>query len=240
VNTVRVNFKVFLVLLLLAGIMVFIISSDIFSLKNIYVTGNKTIPKDVIINVTGLQYGQSLFKMNKKKIYKNLFNNPKVKAVRIRRILPSSLSLDIIERVAVASIPYLGSYLNIDEEALIIEVASLEKDKNVPVLEGLTFGDFKTGEIFKADNDIQLTIALEILSALKTAGLDKDIILINIGDTENIELTSNSGISVIICNSNLEYKIQMAKLIIEDLEKKEKEGIIDMKHDGNPIFKERE
>lgn len=239
-KAVRRKFKVFIAVLFLAGAMVFILSSDIFSLKNIYITGNKTISKDDIINVSGLQYGQSLFKMNKKKIYKNLFKNPKIKAIRIKRILPSSLSLDIIERVAIASIPYLGSHLNIDEEALIIEVASLGKDTNIPVLKGLTFGDFKTGEIFKSDNDIQLGIALKILSALKIAGLDKDIIFINIEDIENIELVSGTGISVILCNSNLEYKIQMAKLIIEDLEKKGKKGIIDMKHEGNPIFKERE
>lgn len=220
--------------------MVFILSSDIFSLKNIYVTGNKTVSKDDIINLSGLQYGQSLFKMNKKKVYKNLFNNPKVKAIRIKRILPSSLSIDIIERVAVAAIPYLGSYLNIDEEALIIEVVSLSQETNIPILEGLSFDDFKIGEKFIANNDEQLRIALKILSALKTAELNKEINVINIEDTDSIELISNFDVSVILCNSNLDYKIQMAKLIIEDLKKRDKKGIVDMKHEGNPIFRERE
>lgn len=236
----RVKFKVFITLLFLAGIMVFILSSDIFSLKNIYVTGNKTVSKDDIINLSGLQYGQSLFKMNKKKVYKNLFNNPKVKAIRIKRILPSSLSIDIIERVAVAAIPYLGSYLNIDEEALIIEVVSLSQETNIPILEGLSFDDFKIGEKFIANNDEQLRIALKILSALKTAELNKEINVINIEDTDSIELISNFDVSVILCNSNLDYKIQMAKLIIEDLKKRDKKGIVDMKHEGNPIFRERE
>lgn len=236
----RTKFKVFIGILIFASIMVFILSSDIFLLKNIYVTGNKTIPKDDIINLSGLQYGQNLFKMNKKKIYKNLFNNPKIKAIRIKRILPSSLSIDIIERVAVAAIPYLGSYLNIDEESLIIEVASLSQGTNIPVLEGLSFDDFKMGEEFKGDNDEQLEIVLRILTALKNAELSKEINLINIEDTDNIVLTSTSDISVILNNSNLDYKIQMAKLIIEDLIKNDKKGIIDMKHEGNPIFRERE
>ncbi len=236
----RTKFKVFIGILIFASIMVFILSSDIFLLKNIYVTGNKTIPKDDIINLSGLQYGQSLFKMNKKKVYKNLFNNPKVKAIRIKRILPSSLSIDIIERVAVAAIPYLGSYLNIDEEALIIEVVSLSQETNIPILEGLSFDDFKIGEKFIANNDEQLRIALKILSALKTAELSKEINVINIEDTDSIELISNFDVSVILCNSNLDYKIQMAKLIIEDLKKRDKKGIVDMKHEGNPIFRERE
>ncbi len=236
----KAKFKIFLTILVLAGIMVFLLSSDIFSLKNIYVTGNKTIPKDDIINLSRLQYGQNLFKMNKKKIYKNLFNNPKIKAIRIKRVLPSGISLDIIEREAIAAIPYLGSFLNIDEEALIVEVTGLGQGTGIPVVEGLSFDDFKTGEEMIVDNKEQLDTAMEILLALKNADISKEIELINVKDIENIELIANDDISLIIRNHNLDYKIQMAKLIMDDLKKNDKKGIIDMKHEGNPIFRERE
>lgn len=236
----RAKFKIFLTILILAGIMVFLLSSDIFSLKNIYVTGNKTIPKDDIIKLSRLQYGQNLFKMNKKKIYKYMFNNPKIKAIRIKRVLPSGISLDIIEREAIAAIPYLGSFLNIDEEALIVEVTGLSQGAGIPVVEGLSFDDFKTGEEIIVENKEQLDTAMEILLALKNADISKDIKLINVKDIENIELIANNDISLIIRNHNLDYKIQMAKLIMEDLKKNDKKGIIDMKHEGNPIFRERE
>jgi cell division protein FtsQ len=236
----RAKFKFFLTILFFVGIMVFLLSSDIFSLKKIYVTGNKTIPKDDIINLSRLQYGQNLFKMNKKKIYKNLFNNPKIKAIRIKRVLPSGISLDIIEREAIAAIPYLGSFLNIDEEALIVEVTGLSQRTGIPIVEGLSFEDFKTGEEMMVDNKEQLDTAMEILLALKNADLSKEINLINVKDIENIELISNADINIIIRNHNLDYKIQMAKLIMDDLIKNDKKGTIDMKHEGNPIFRERE
>lgn len=234
----RIWFRIFIIIFLLVSIMVFTMSSDLFSLKNIYVTGNKTIPKDDIINLSKLQYGQNLFKMNKKKIIKNIFNNPKVKAVRIKRILPSGVSLDIIEREAIAVIPYLGSYLNIDDEALIIAVTGLSQETSIPIVEGFTFDDFKIGEIIKTDNNEQLELTMKILASLKNAGLNKDIDLINIKDVDNIELVTNSDIRIILCNNKLDYKIQMAKSIIEDLLKNDKKGIIDMRHEGNPIFKE--
>lgn len=233
-------FKIFIIILIFAGALIFILSSELFSLKSIYVTGNKTISKDDIINLSHLQYGKNLFKVNKKKIVRSIFRNPKIKAVRIKRILPSGMSLDIIERDAIAIIPYLGSYLNIDEEALIIAVTGLSKETNVPIIEGFEFNDFKIGEKISIDDKEQLGITMEILNSLQGTELVESIDLINVEDLGNIELITKEGINVIICNNDLFYKMQMAKSIIEDLRKNEKRGIIDMRHDGNPIFKERE
>lgn len=236
----RTWFKLFIVILLLVSALMFALSSELFSLKSIYVTGNKTITKNDIINLSHLQYGKNLFKVNKKKIVKSIFQNPKIKAVRIKRILPSSVSIDIIEREAIAIIPYLGSYLNIDDEALIIAVTGLSKETDIPIIEGFEFNDFKIGETIKIDNEKQLDITMDLLIVLRDIELNESIDLINVEDIDNVRLMTKEDISIILCNNDLYYKMQMAKSIIEDLLKSEKKGIIDMRHDGNPIFKESE
>lgn len=223
--------------LIIAVFGAFILSSDLFSLKNIYVTGNKTVPKDDVIRLSNLQYGQNVFRINKKKIVKNIFDSPKIKAVRIKRILPSSLSLDLVEREAVALIPYLGSYLSIDEEAMIIEVGGISEKTSVPVVEGFAFNDFKIGEVLRIDSNEQLDAALEISKALKNSKFIEDVSMINIEDLDNIMLTTRTGIRVYLCNNDIDYKIQLAKAIVEDLIKNNEKGIIDMRHDGNPIYK---
>ena len=233
----RTRFKIFIIIFIFVIFGAFILSSELFSLKNIYVTGNKTVPKDDIVRLSNLQYGQNVFRMNKKKIIRDIFENPKIKAARIKRILPSSVSLDIIEREAIALIPYLGSYLNIDEEAMIFEVSGTSQNMNAPVIEGFSFNDFKIGEVLKIDNSEQLDIALKISNALKNSKLNEDISIINLEDLENILLITRTGIRIYLCNNNIDYKIRMAKTIIEDLLKNNEKGIIDMRHDGNPIFK---
>jgi cell division protein FtsQ len=233
----RTRFKVFIIILIFVAFGALVLSSELFTLKNIYVTGNKTVSNSDIIRLSNLQYGQNIFRMNKKKIIRSMFENPKVKAARIKRILPSSVSLDIIEREAIALVPYLGSYLNIDEEAMIFEVSGTSQNMNAPVIEGFSFNDFKIGEVLKIDNSEQLDIALKISNALKNSKLNEDISIVNIEDLENILLITRTGIRIYLCNSNIDYKIQMAKTIIEDLLKNNEKGIIDMRHDGNPIFK---
>lgn len=233
----RIWFRIFIMVLIISIFGAFILSSDLFSLKNIYVTGNKTVPKDDIIRLSNLQYGQNIFRINKKKIVKNIFDSPKIKAIRIKRILPSSLSLDLVEREAVALIPYLGSYLCIDEEALIIEVSGISEKTSVPVVEGFAFNDFKIGEVLRIDNNEQLDIALKISKALKNSKLNEDVSIINLENLDSIMLTTRTGIRVYLCNNDIDYKIQLAKAIIEDLLKNNEKGIIDMRHDGNPIYK---
>lgn len=233
----RIRFKIFIMALIIAVFGAFILSSDLFSLKNVYVTGNKTVPKDDVIKLSNLQYGQNIFRMNKKKIIKNMFDSPKIKAVRIKRILPSSISLDVVEREAIAIIPYLGSYLSIDEEAMIIEVSGISQKTKAPIVEGFAFNDFKIGEVLRIDNSEQLDITLKISNALKNSKLNEDISMINIENLDNILLTTRTGIRVYLCNNDIDYKIQLAKAIIEDLLKNNEKGIIDMRHDGNPIYK---
>ncbi len=233
----RTRFKIFIIIFILTVFGAFILSSDLFSLKNIYVTGNKTVPKDDIIRLSDLQYGQNVFRINKKKIIKNIFLSPKVKAVRIKRILPSSISIDIIERQTLALIPYLGSYLNIDDEAMIIEVSGMSIETSVPVVEGFKFNDFKIGEILSIDNSEQLDITLKLIRAMENSELIGEISLINIEDMNNILLTTRTGTKILMCNNKIDYKISMVKTIMEDLLKNNEKGTIDMRHEGNPIFK---
>lgn len=230
-------FKFFILVFILGAIGAFLLSSEIFEIKNIYVTGNKTVAKDEIIKLSNIQYKQNIFKLNTKDIIKGMFNNPKIKAVKIKRVLPSSIALDIIEREGVALIPYLGSYIKIDEETVIIEVISLESDLNLPIVSGITFSDFKLGEKLKSEKLDQLNSVMEVIKCLKSVKMTDIIEAINVEDSSNIIITTSNNIRVYLGNNKLDYKIGMAKSIVEDLTKDNEIGIVDMRHEGNPIFK---
>lgn len=230
-------FKIFILVLVIAVLIAFLLSSDLFNIKNIFVTGNKTVPKDDIIRMSNIQYNQNIFKLNSKKVIKGMFENPKIKAVRINRVLPSSVALDIIEREGIALLPYLGSYINIDEDALIIEVISLESDLSLPRILGITFGDFKIGEKLKVENQDQINIVIEILKYLKNLEMTGIIETIDVEDASNIIITTRNNIRILLGNNKLDYKISMAKTIVEDLTEDNEVGIVDMRHDGNPIFR---
>ncbi|HHY77415.1 MAG TPA: FtsQ-type POTRA domain-containing protein [Clostridiales bacterium] len=230
-------FKIFILVLILGISAALLLSSDIFNIKNIYVTGNKTVPKNEIILLSNIQYNQNIFRLNRKKIIKNILHHPKIKAVRMKRVLPSSIALDIIEREGVALIPYLGSYITIDEESVILEVISLDYNLDLPVIQGITFSDFKLGEELISDNKEKLSIVMNILKYLKSVEMTEMVETINVEDTSNIVINSKSNVLFYLGNNNLDYKIRMAKSILDDLNEKMETGIVDMRHEGSPIFK---
>jgi len=199
------GFKFFIFVLILGIGAALLLSSDLFNIKNIYVTGNKSVPKNEIIQLSSIQYDQNIFRLNRKRIIKNIFQNPKIKAVRMKRVLPSSIALDIIEREGFALIPYLGSYITIDEETVILEVISLDNNLNLPIVNGITFSDFKLGEELKSENKEQLSIVMDILQHLKSVEMTELIETIDVEDTSNIIITTKSDVRIYLGNNNFNY-----------------------------------
>ena len=233
----RTSFKFLIIMLLLLAFGALILSSEFFSIKDIYVLGNNKVLKSNIISSSKIQYGQNIFRINKKSIMRGIFEDPRIKGVRVKRTLPSSIYLDVIEREVVALIPYLGSFLNIDDEAVITEITDIEGQREAPIVEGLEFNDFKIGEALEIENLEGLDVALKVVSALQHSKLHEETISVNIEDLDSIVITTRTGIRIYICDNKIDYRIQMAKEIVEDLLKSNEMGIIDMRHDGNPIFK---
>lgn len=234
----RVKFKYIILIFILCLCAVFILSSGFFSIKNIKVSGNKNVSEEAIIKLSDLKYGENIFRINKMRVIKTLFQEPRLKMINIRRSLPNTVIIDVIEREAIALVPYVGSYLNIDEEGIIIEISPSLKKSNLPIINGLKFDTFKLGEYLEIANKEQFDITKSIISEIKNTDLINEISTIDVSNIDNIQLTTVKGILLNMGSSKeIKGKMAFAKAIIEDVNKKQLKGTIDMSQDGNPVFK---
>lgn len=234
----RKTFKYILILLLLAFTAAFLMTSALFNTKTINVMGNKRVSQQEIIRISGLNYQQNIFRINTKETMKNIFQNPYVEKIKIRRGLPNIINIDIIEREPIVLVPYVGSYLYVDSHGIVVEINSSIEGMELPLIKGLKFNTFKLGEEIKVDNKLQLTGVIKLISEIKRAGLNQEITEINAEDILNLKLTTKSGIKVNLGDdSNINTKIPLAKAILQDLNNKKLKGTIEMGHKGNPIFK---
>lgn len=216
----------------------FLVSSSLFEIKEITVSGNKNVPREEIIRLSSIYYGENIFRINKKSSMKSIFQNPYVKMIKIKRYLPNKVRIDIIEREAVVLVPYSGSYLNIDEEGMIMEINQIAKKKDLPVVKGLKFSTFKVGEFLNIENKAQLGTTINIIKELKSAGLINQLAEIDVTDMQSIKLKTKNDTRVDLGNENdLNYKISFMKTIYEDVTKQNLRGTIELGHKGNPIFK---
>jgi cell division protein FtsQ len=234
----RKTFKYILFLLLLAFTAAFLMTSTLFNIKTINVTGNNRVSQQEIIRLSGLTYQQNVFKINTKETMKNIFQSPYVEKIKIRRGLPNIINIDIIEREPIVLVPYVGSYLYVDSEGIVVEINSSVEGMNLPKINGLKFNTFKLGEEIKVEDKLQLTSVIKLINEIKKAGIIQEIAEINAENILNLKLKTKSGIKINLGDdSNINTKIPVAKAILQDLSSKKLKGTVEMGHKGNPVFK---
>jgi cell division protein FtsQ len=213
-------------------------TSSLFNIKTINVTGNNRVSQQEIIRLSGLSYQQNIFRINSKETMKNVFQSPYVEKIKIRRGLPNIINIDIIEREPLVLVPYVGSYLFVDAQGIVVEINSSIAGMNLPVINGLKFNTFKLGEEIKVENKLQLASAIALINQIKKTGISQEIAEINAENILNLKLITKSGIKVNLGDdSNINTKIPLAKAILQDLNSKNLKGTVEMGHKGNPVFK---
>ena len=234
----RGRFKYVVLLFIICIFMAFFLSSSFFQIKFIAVNGNNNVTREEIIKLSSIYYGENIFRINKRNSMKSIFQNPYVKMIKIKRVLPSRVIIEIIEREIMAYVPYVGSYLNIDEEGMILEINPAIKHLDLPVVKGLKFETFKVGELLNIENEEQFSTTTMLIKEIKNAGMLELVSEIDISDLSNIRLKIKEGIKANLGGAdNMDYKISFARSIIEDVRKKNLKGTIEMSHNGNPVFK---
>lgn len=234
----RGRFKYVVLLFIICIFTAFFLASSFFQIKFIAVNGNKNVTREEIIKLSSIYYGENIFRINKRNSMKSIFQNPYVKMIKIRRGIPNKVEIDIIEREIMAYVPYVGSYLNIDEEGMILEIDPAIKHPELPVVKGLKFETFKVGEYLDIENKEQFSTTTELIKEIKNAGILNLISEIDVSSQSNIKFKLKNGIKANLGDGeDMNYKISFAKSIIEDVTKQNLKGTIEMSHGGNPVFK---
>lgn len=234
----RGRFKYVVLLFIICIFTAFFLSSSFFQIKFIAVNGANSVTREEIIKLSSIYYGENIFRINKKNSMKSIFQNPYVKMIKIKRGIPNRVVIDIIEREIMAYVPYVGSYLNIDEEGMILEINPAINRPDLPVVKGLKFETFKVGECLSIENKDQFSTITMLIKEIKNTGMINLISEIDVSDLTNIRLKIKEGIKANLGGAdNMNYKINFAKSIVEDVKKQGLKGTIEMSHKGNPVFK---
>jgi cell division protein FtsQ len=234
----RGRFKYVVFLFIICIFTAFFLSSSFFQIKFIAVNGVNNVTREEIIKLSSIYYGENIFRINKKNSMMSIFQNPYVKMIKIKRGIPNRVVIDIIEREIMAYVPYVGSYLNIDDEGMILEINPAIKRPDLPVIKGLKFDTFKVGDHLSIENKDQFSTIIMLIKEIKSAGMLNLVSEIDVLDLSDIKLKIKDGIKANLGGAdNMNYKINFAKSIVEDVKKQSLKGTIEMSHKGNPVFK---
>lgn len=216
-----------LILLLIGGGIGFLLSS-FFNIKKIEIVGNNKLTKDEAISLSQIEIEENTFKLSKNKIEKNIKQNAYVESIKIKRNLPSTILIEIEERVPTYMITFANAYAYINNQGYFVEIS---KEKlELPIITGYATKeeDIQLGERLCTEDLQKLDDILQIMKAAESNEIANIVTKINISDKQDyvLELKSEKKTVHVGDTSNLSTKMLYIKEIIEQNKKIEGEILV--------------
>ena len=240
---IKIFIKLILILLVIVGLIIYLMLSPIFNIKNINVEGNSSISSEQIISLSRVQKETNLFKVSNKDTISAIKENPYVKTVEIRRTLPDTITFVITERIATYMLEYGSSYAYIDNQGYILEISANIKDGLAKIVGYETSQDEIIPGKRLCENDLEkLNIVLRITASAKTSEIDNLITSINIENSSNYTLfmeTEQKTVYLGDC-TNLDTRMLYVKAILEKEKNYAGEIFVNMNlNEKNPFFRQK-
>lgn len=226
---------------LLAGI-IFALTM-FFNISEITVTGDAVYSTEDVIEQSGVQIGDNLIFVSKKKINEQITTElPYVGSVKIKRHLPTSLELIITKTDAVYAVVLDGYYALLNEEGKVLEKDLEYVGENIILL---NLGEIESAEVGskitpKGENHLEKLISIR--TTYEDCGLN-GITAIDLSDLYDIKLTYQGRITLELGETNkenLSKKLALGKAAIEtqDEENELYRGTINLSVDGKGYWSE--
>ncbi len=231
-----------IVLVLIIGIIIFL-KSSLFNIKevSVIINNNKYVTGASIEELSGVQIGQNLYSINKKKIMNAIKSNTYIESVKIKKSLPDKLIIEVDERAIKFQLKNEGGYTYIDNHGIAIENGSDSKD--VITVTGYHTENIEFGSKLNKDDLKGLSDVLQILQEAQNNDIASSISSIDISDLDEYVIYFNDlGKVVHLGDTNsINSKMSYIKLIME--REKDYEGEIfvnvDLNNGGQPFFREK-
>lgn len=210
--------------------------TPIFSVKNVNVLGNEKVDASTIINMSGINIGENIFKTDFAQVENKVSKVAYVDTVKARMKFPDTIVITITEAEPSAYINFIGSYVAISEKGKILDIKQKFDEIDRPVVYGVKVESFEIGSHIVADDEQRAGLLYDMLKQINNSGIIQKIQYLDISDTDNITMTLTNKISVKLGNTDgIKYKISYLKSVLDTL-KEESGGVIDLRDTKNVTY----
>lgn len=221
-KAIRVAFQLLLLssfLLIGHWVYVHLLSDSYFRVREVEVEGGRKIPKETLLSLAVMEGMPNLFSVKLKEVVKRFESHPWIEQVRVRKVFPHKIVIQIKERKPMAIIQ-LGELYYIDTRGEIFIQVGDRDEYNYPYVTGLT------RRAFEKDPEEAERLIGKALEFLRFANQGKasplgEISQIHMDKTFGIYcFTKVEGLEVRMGWEDFEEKLKRLPLIWSDLRKR--------------------
>lgn len=226
--------RIFIILGVIIAVTAFSLSS-FFTVDTIDVQGNKYFTDEEISNMAHASTGHNIiYKLNKGNMLNYLEKNPYIEEARVYRKLPSTIVINVKERIQIAALTYGDQFLIIDNKGTLLRITKTKP--KLTIVTGFKVKKVKLGEPVEVNSP---DLFKELLSLLKSMEAG-DVYFTKINITE-LFITANVYDSLVVKSKykDLKDNIDKGRLhkVLDELFKRNiKRGTITISSDGYASF----
>ena len=201
-------------LALILGVCVF------FKVNRVEVRGNSLYDSETVLAASGLELGDTLLAVNKSKAAAQIeVALPYVEHVRVSRVLPDTIVIEITESEAVFSvISDAGEYWLMNYRGKLLEAVDEQTAGEHAAIVGFTVIAPVVGETAQPSDQQAFDAAMTVLSEMSGTGLMATFTRLDTTKTYDIVLLQGDQYEICLGSAEeMDYKFRFLKAVLEEL-----------------------
>ena len=149
---------------------VFLLKSPFFNVKNFRVEGNSYYTDEEILVMGNCKTGGNIFiGIDTGDIRSRLEKDAYMSSVKVKRVLPDTVKIQLEERKQTAAIVYGEKYVVVDGDGVVLRKTGVMPE--ITVLKGLTISKLSVGEKVETEEKVLLRQTLQMLSVMEKSNM---------------------------------------------------------------------
>lgn len=154
-----------LIIIVLGVGLYFFASSSIFDVEAFEVEGNTYYNTDEILTMGNCKTGENIFWGSKiGDIKKRLQKDSYMESVKVKRLLPDKVRIEVKERVQIGAVAYGDNFVVIDQDGLVLR--NTQTQPQLTIIRGLTISKIEVGVPIEIEEKVQMRQTMDIIKAM--------------------------------------------------------------------------
>jgi len=205
----------------------------LFQIEEITVTGSDRYAPDEIIEVSGIEIGENLLRLDTGRIEQELLTAfPYIASVSVERRFPHRVELVITQYLPEAAAIEDGEAALITLEGKMLERGLVNVPAGLPLVRGLRLEDYQPGDmiggVMNPDNQERLVMLRYLFEAAYNINFGA-IADVNVTDRLNMSIVYQGRVVVLLgSEADLEYKLTFTRHMIENQMEEDTQALLDV------------
>lgn len=235
-------FKTIFIIIVSIALLILLLSSSLFNIKHVEVLGNTRLSSNKVVSLSKLNIDENIFKFNKNDVKKSIKESAYVEDVSIKRKLPSTVIIEIDERIPTYMLQFTDSYVYINNQGYMLEISN---DKlEIPIILGFVtdLNNIKAGNRLDLADLEKMNTVIKIYETARNSDLNEYITKIDISNSKENKIVMEELKKTVYLGdlSNLNAKMLELKEILHKMQGKEGEVFLNIDlNTQKPYFRQK-